>query len=127
TGRFVLPAAGAAASGPAEFGLRLDLGPGRYEVRTAVTSPTTGRTGSVYASDTVPDFADEDLSLSGVVMERAGSGAALPDALTDLLPIVPTTVRTFRVDDNVAAVLRIHQHGRRRPEPAHVEARIVDD
>ncbi len=43
---------------------RLELRPGRYEIRTAVTGLTSGHTGSAYTSVVVPDFAIANRSRS---------------------------------------------------------------
>ena len=74
---------------------RLDLKPGRYEIRAA--SDVTGRSrSSVYGFVEVPDFTAEALAVSGIVFEALpGSMAAPRDAFADLLPIVPTARRQF--------------------------------
>lgn len=126
-GRFMAPHDQALAQRGADMALRLDLDHGRYELRTAVTSPSTGRTGSVYTSITVPDFSDEDLSLSGVIIERVGAGAAVPEDLVSFVAPSATTERSFGPGDRASAVLRVYQKGRRRPEPVRIEARIVDE
>jgi VWFA-related protein len=97
--------------------LRLDLKPGRYEIRLAVHSVATGRTGSVYASLTVPDFAKAHLGLSGAQLVRNGVGSSDPAATALSLPWPPgvTTRRTFRRAEAVSAVVRISQIGASRP------------
>jgi hypothetical protein len=52
----------------ADVGSRLDLPPGRYEVRVAIDNPATGRTGSAYTTAIVPDFSKAPLTMSGVVI-----------------------------------------------------------
>ena len=107
--------------------VRLDLKPGRYEIRVAVHSATTDRTGSVYASVTVPDFAKTPLALSGVQMVRGDGGTNA--AATDLSlpwPAAVTTSRAFRQEDTMSAVVRVSQIGARRPDVATV-ATIIQD
>jgi hypothetical protein len=73
---------------------RVVVPPGRYEVRLAIRSEDA-RTASVYTYVTVPDFSDDALSLSGVVLAATGSPrTAPPDAFKDLMPVTPTTRRT---------------------------------
>ena len=107
---------------------RLDLAPGRYEIRVAVSSPATNRTGSAYLSVTIPDFAKEPLALSGVVVENretAGRAAATPVAT--LLPVVPTTVREFARTDRPTAFVRISQGGKSPLASVRITARIVSE
>ena len=86
----------------AEFDVltRLDLKPGRYSVRMAAHSTASGKSGSVYTDVVIPDFAKDEVSLSGVVLNAAPGRAAAPrDALAALVPIVPTTLRVFDARD----------------------------
>ena len=103
--------------------VRLDLKPGRYEIRFAVHSPTTERTGSVYASLTVSDFAKARLALSGAQMvrnEKATSDLSIP------WPAGVTTRRAFRHDEAVSAVVRVSQIGAKRPGVVTVSTIIQD-
>jgi len=75
--------------------LRLKLPPGRYELRVGTETASQQR-GSVFTYVHVPDFAKDDLSLSGVVLERIPALPVAPrEALADLIPVVPTTTREF--------------------------------
>ena len=82
--------------------------------------------GSVVASVTVPDFAREDVSLSGLLL---AGGPAVPtegaDAFGDLVPVVPTTERLFDSSDTVTVFGRLYQRDR-RPRPIMVTTRVVD-
>lgn len=127
TNEFELPAAGSIDVPTAELGTRLNMRPGRYEIRVAVTTVSDGRTGSVYSSVTVPDFRREPLSLSGIIVERRAGGAAMIDSLTRLLPGRPTTQRIFSRGDRVAVAVRVRQGGGKPPMPVRIAARIVDE
>lgn len=108
--------------------LRLDLKPGRYEIRLAVHSASTERTGSVYASLTVPDFAKAALALSGAQIVCNDAGPSGPTA-TDLSlpwPVGVTTRREFRQNEAVSAVLRVSQIGARRPSVVTIGTIIQD-
>jgi hypothetical protein len=106
----------------ADLPVRLDLKPGRYEIRCAVRSAATGRTGSVYASVTVPDFAKAALALSGAQMFRSNGGASDPAApdLSLPWPAGVTTRRAFRQAEAVSAAVRVSQIGARRPGAATI-------
>ncbi len=122
-GRFMLPAREQQSW---DVGARLNVRPGRYQVRVAVTNASERRTGSVYSSVTVPDFRGDRLSLSGIVLSRVTGGAALPDDLAALVPANPTTERSFSSADSVALVVRLYQGGRKPMEPVRLSTTIVD-
>jgi hypothetical protein len=122
--RFMLPA-GERRSW--DVGARLNVRPGRYQVRVAVTNASGRRTGSVYSSVTVPDFRGDRLSLSGIVLSPGTGGAALPDDVASLVPANPTTERIFSSADSVALVVRVYQGGGKPMEPVHLSTTIVDD
>ncbi|MCC7007379.1 MAG: VWA domain-containing protein [Acidobacteria bacterium] len=110
-----------------DLGSRLDLAPGRYEIRLAADSSATGRAGSAFVYVTVPDFAREALSASGLVLTRVpASRASGSDPLAALLPFTPTTARTFGAHEQAAAVLRLYQSSKDAGAIA-VTARLRDE
>jgi VWFA-related protein len=110
-----------------DLGNRLDLPPGRYEVRVVASSGTTGTIGSVLTYVTVPDFAKQPFTASGLVLAHVPFRRATGrDPLGDLLPFTPTTVRTFREDDEIAAVMRLYQ-APNHEGPIDVVAEIRND
>jgi VWFA-related protein len=125
TQRFVLRPSGEGARF-SEAAARLNVPPGRYEVRTAMRNTADDRTGSVYASVTVPNFERESLSLSGLVVERPLGGAALPAELAGIVPARMTTTRQFSTDQRAAVVARVYQLRAKAIAPVRVSARIVD-
>jgi hypothetical protein len=79
------------------------------------------RSASVYTYADVPDFRDQELSLSGIVIGAVPSPrVSSPKALADLMPLVPTTRRSFARSDHVGAFLRIYQ-----ARPVFVPTRVV--
>jgi VWFA-related protein len=106
---------------------RLDLKPGRYQLRVGAASSLQGRSGSVQYDLDVPDFAKESLALSGAVMSTASGVTTGPKERTaPFLPVVPTTRREFSTDEEVAAFVRVHQGGGRAVTAVVVGARIHD-
>lgn len=123
----VVPRSAAGVPLHVDLASRLDLPPGRYEIRTAVTGVSSGRTGSAYASVVVPDFRKEALALSGVALQRAPAavlGAARD--LADVAPVAPTTIRAFTRNDRVSAFVQIVQPGHGAPVPVDARVRLVD-
>jgi hypothetical protein len=107
---------------------RIDLKPGRYNLRFGATSSLQEKTGSVYLSVDVPDFEKEPMSLSGVVISAAPSPASAgKEALAPLLPVMPTTKRTFAKTDKVSGFFRIYQHAKGELSSVRLDIKVVDD
>jgi hypothetical protein len=103
----------------------IDLDPGDYEVRVAVTDRKTGATGSVFSQIAIPHFSTERLSVSDIAVEL---GPASDAAAGMPVPVLPTTRRTFARGDQVRAFLQVYQ-GTRRTDPivpVSVRVRILD-
>ena len=116
-------------TGEVQFELlaQLPVKPGRTELRLSARSQRLNVEGSVYAGLDVPDFAKAPLSLSGVVLSTTPAWPAAPmDAFRAILPVVPTSRRTFDTTDRAVAFLRIYQGGRKTALPATITWRIVD-
>jgi VWFA-related protein len=106
---------------------RIDLAPGEYELRVAVSGAT--HTASVFAYVTVPAFAAAPLSLSNILIAATrGTLTAPKDFLSPLLPIVPTAGREFGRRDRFVAFFRIYQGTDRQDPllPVQLQSAIVD-
>jgi VWFA-related protein len=106
---------------------RIDLKPGHYNLRLAAHSATLDKTGSVYYAVDVPDFAKDAVSLSGIVLSASGIASAGNEALTSLIPVMPTTRREFIKSDEVTAFMCVYQHAKGTFESVQLDVRIVDD
>ena len=93
----------------------LELDPGDYEIRVAVSDPATATVASVFADVTVPKFDSTPLSLSDIAVEIASAPST---------PAAPTTRRTFRRGDHVRAVIQIYQGTERMDPIAPVSLRV---
>jgi VWFA-related protein len=122
----VSPPANATSAFEYEALARLHLPPGRYEIRAAAASGDG--TGSVFTDLDVPEFNKETLSLSGLVigMDPPLLGAT-KNVFADLMPVVPTPVRTISSSAAVTAFIRLYQGGSKPTSPVRVNAAIVDD
>jgi len=107
---------------------RLDLEPGRYQLRIAAHIGAQARTGSIYYDLEVPDFGKTPLAMSGMVLGAEPAGPTTPpDRLKALLPFMPTARREFFFADRVTAFARIYQGGRAPTSAARLTARITDE
>jgi VWFA-related protein len=99
---------------------RVDLPPGRYQLRVAARDSRNGNAGSVVYDLEVPDYSKLPFSMSGLVITSL-SGASLATARADeqlkaVLPVPPTAQRTFPQNDELALFAEIYDDGR---EPEH--------
>ena len=106
---------------------RLDLKPGRYQLRVAAESSRMGKSGSVYTDVDVPDFSKDAVGISGLVLSVTPRLPTAPkDGLPDLLPVIPTSERHFSPNATVTALLRLRQGGDTPLVPLTLALRIVD-
>jgi hypothetical protein len=104
------------ASGLADYEVlaRLNLKPGRYQLRTAASVGSLTTTGSLYYDVDVPDFSEAPLSLSGLVMTSSPARQIAPaDALKNVIPVVPTSQRAFPQGTQASAFVRVYQGGKK--------------
>jgi VWFA-related protein len=106
---------------------RLELKPGRYEIRAAVQDSTLRQTASAYTYVTVPDFARETVSLSGVFLQVDDGRRMAGAPLGDLTAGQPTTRRTFGRDEHVVAFVESYQGQARESGPGYLTTEIYDD
>jgi hypothetical protein len=119
-----------AADGRVRYDLlsRLDLEPGRYQLRIAAFNVNQDKSGSVFYEIEVPDFSDDALALSGIVLNASPGLTAGPlDTFSGLLPIVPTSQREFSSDDGVRGFFQVSQGGDRSLRSIDIEIRVTDE
>jgi hypothetical protein len=110
-----------------DFFQRLTLPPGRHDIRLNARSAAAGRDGSVLATVEVPDAVRAPVALSGVVLGRPPiAEGTRTDPLATLLPIVPTSARSFAGSDFVAAFFHVFQGGTTAAAPVTVRVVILD-
>jgi len=107
---------------------RLDLKPGRYQLRLGVQSLWAQTTGSVYVDVTVPDYRKDALSMSGLVLDHQSSRAPMPAARTrtiaDLVPALPSLARAFTAADAVWVAADIYRGPKAPAAPVEVVTAI---
>jgi VWFA-related protein len=106
---------------------RIDLDPGRYQMRVSAESTSLGRTGSVYSELVVPDYRKDPVALSGVIL---AANPALPsggvESLGSIVPLAPTTQREFAGHTGTAFV-RLYQGGTTPLGPVALTTRLVNE
>lgn len=103
---------------------RLDLTPGRYQLRAAAHESGNSRTGSVTYDLEVPDFSRAPLVLSGLSLTATGADviptAKLDPVLSRTLPTPPTGMRRFSARDTVTTYFELYGGGPGTPQDVDV-------
>lgn len=110
---------------------RLDVPPGRYQVRVAAHDSAGGNVGSVLLDLEVPDYAKAPFGISGVVMTSA-STSGIPTARADeqlkgVLPGPPVAQRTFPQNDELAVFAEVYDNAGNTPHKVDIATTITTD
>jgi VWFA-related protein len=110
---------------------RMDLPPGKYQLRLAAHDPTGGNVGSVQYDLDVPDFAKAPFSMSGLVV-TSGAGAALPTVKADeqlkpMMPGPPISLRRFPQNDEIALFTEIYDNAGGTPHKVDITTTVTTD
>ncbi len=110
---------------------RLDLPPGKYQLRIAAHDPSGGNVGSVQYDLDVPDFVKAPFSISGLVLTSA-SGSAFPTAKADeqlkpMLPGPPIALRTFPQNDEIALFAEVYDNAGASPHKVDITTTVTTD
>ena len=108
---------------------RFALAPGVYKLRLVAQNAATGKLGNLEFETTVPDFATQAISLSGVaIVTPRQAGPPIPSfgTLAPILDVVPTASRTFAPNTVLDASMRVYQGGTSPVGPVTMSATILD-
>jgi VWFA-related protein len=93
---------------------RLDLPPGRYQLRIAARDISKATVGSILTDLEVPDYFKARFSISGLTLTSLGSGAIMtvrPDEqLRTVLPAAPVAQRAFAQNDELALFAEVYDN-----------------
>lgn len=110
---------------------RLQLPPGRYQLRVAARESGTGRVGSVNYDIDVPNFREVPLALSGIVLASASGqrmSTAKPDEeFKDVLPGPPVAMRTFPRGDELAVFAEVYDNDAKTPHVVDITTTVVSE
>jgi VWFA-related protein len=110
---------------------RLDLPPGKYQLRIAAHDSAGGNVGSVQYDLEVPDYAKAAFSMSGLVL-TSGSGAAFPTVKADeqlkpMLPGPPIALRSFPQNDEIALFTEVYDSAGSTPHKVDIVTTVTTD
>ena len=110
---------------------RLDLPPGKYQLRIAAHDQAGGNVGSVQYDLEVPDYAKVPFSMSGLVLTSA-AGSALPTAKADeqlkpMMPGPPVALRTFPQNDEIVLFTEVYDNAGASPHKVDITTTVTTD
>ena len=109
---------------------RLNLRPGRYQLRVAGAAKGPER-GSVRLDIDIPAFSDGDLSVSGIVLSstaRFQMPTFKPDPLIgDSLPGPPTATRSFARGDDLTAFAEVYDNRMSSRQGVEMSVSVTSD
>jgi VWFA-related protein len=110
---------------------RLNLPPGRYQVRVAARDTAGGGVGSVIYDLEIPEYDKLPFSMSGLVV-TSQVGATMVTAQGDeqlkaVLPAPPTGQRTFPQGDELALFTEVYDDGRLPSHRVDITATVTTD
>jgi VWFA-related protein len=113
---------------------RIQIPPGKYQLRVGVRESNGGRVGTVIYDLDAPDFSKGPLSMSAIAL-ASGSGSRVPTAspdpsvneFKDVLPAAPTASRDFTRGDTLALFTEIYDNIGKTPHRVEITATVLAD
>jgi hypothetical protein len=110
---------------------RLEVPPGKYQLRVGARESGGGAVGSVLYDLEVPDFSKADLAMSGILLTSA-YGSRIPTANPDpdfkqVLPAQPVAFREFPRNDTLALFVEVYDTQVKVAHRVAIKATILDE
>jgi VWFA-related protein len=111
---------------------RLELPPGRYQLRVAARDTAGGALGTVLYDLQVPDFYKAPLSMSGLALTSpAGASSALTtkadEQLKAVLPAPPVALRAFPENDELSVFAEVYDNAASTPHKVDITTTVTSD
>ena len=110
---------------------RIDLPPGRYQLRIASHDTVGGASGSVIYDLEIPDYNKQPFTMSGLVLTSMSAGTTMTvkadEQLKALLPGPPVATRAFSQNDELALFTEVYDNEGRTPHTVDVIATVRSD
>jgi VWFA-related protein len=110
---------------------RMELAPGRYQLRIAARDQGKNAVGSLVYDLEVPDFYKAPFAMSGVVLTSLGSGAMMTakadEQMRAVLPAAPIAQRAFPQNDEIALFAEVYDNAGGAPHKVDITASVLTD
>jgi VWFA-related protein len=110
---------------------RLDLPPGKYQLRVAAHDSGGGNVGSVLLDLDVPDFLKSPFTISGLALTSA-AGTIMPTVRADeqlkaVMPGPAIAMRTFPQNDEIVLFAEVYDNAGSTPHKVDITATVTAD
>jgi hypothetical protein len=110
---------------------RLNLPPGRYQLRIGARESFGGQVGSVMYDIDVPDFSKADLAMGGILLTST-SASRIPTANPDpdfkgILPASPAAIRDFPTGDQLSLAVDVYDNKFSTPHRVEIRTTVTGD
>jgi VWFA-related protein len=110
---------------------RLELPPGRYQLRLAARDMTKATIGSVIYDLEVPDFYKDKIAMSGLAITSLGGAAMMTarpdDVMKQVLPAPPVAARAFAQNDELAVFTEVYDNSGNAPHKVDITTSVLTD
>jgi hypothetical protein len=110
---------------------RIDLPPGRYQLRVAARDTVNAALGSIVYDLEIPDFYKQPLSISGLAITSMSGSAIMTarpdDQLKAVLPASPIAIRTFPQNDEIALFAEVYDNTGKTAHKVDIVTSIITD
>jgi hypothetical protein len=110
---------------------RLQLPPGRYQLRIGGREANDGQVGSIFYDLEVPDYWKVPFAMSGLALTSASAArtpTAAPDPdLKDLLPGPPVAMREFPTGDRLVLYTEVYDNEAAKPHAVDITTTLTAD
>jgi len=110
---------------------RLELPPGRYQLRVAANELSSKAVGTVVYDLDVPDFSKGAISMSGLAITSPSSArvpTVRPDAeLRQVMPAPPVAAREFQAEEELALFAEVYDNTAASPHKVDITTTVTAD
>ena len=108
---------------------KIEVPPGKYRLLIGVREIRGGPLGTIYTDLEVPDFATAPLAMSHMLLTSVNTGGpptGRAEQLRDRLPVLPSTVRAFKSDDELGMFVEVYDNDTVNVHTIDLTASILD-
>jgi hypothetical protein len=110
---------------------RMDLPPGRYQLRIAARDSAKATVGSIVYDLEVPDFYKQPIAMSGLAITSLGGASMLTarpdDVMKQVLPAPPVAARAFAQNDELAVFTEVYDNSGNAPHKVDFVTSVLTD
>ncbi len=110
---------------------RIELPPGRYQLRVAARDTAKTTVGSIVYDLEVPDFYKTTIGMSGLAITSLGGASMMTarpdDEMKQVLPAPPVAARAFAQNDELAVFAEVYDNSGSAPHKVDIVTSVLTD